>query len=156
MSIPRLGRRVRRMGDDARVELTPMIDVVFLLLTFFVFSIVLMIRADVLDVQLPELTAGENAERVTPITIAIDAQGSVFVNSEQIAQDQIIPAVSALRDESPGSPILLAVDVRSDAGVLIELADALVGAEMGDFSIVGREATPDQPTESEPQQGDQP
>ena len=73
MSIPRLGRRVRRMGDDARVELTPMIDVVFLLLTFFVFSIVLMIRADVLDVQLPELTAGENAERVTPITIAIDA-----------------------------------------------------------------------------------
>ncbi len=156
MSTPRLGRRVRRMGDDARVELTPMIDVVFLLLTFFVFSIVLMIRADVLDVRLPELTAGENAQRVTPITIAIDEQGILFVNAEQIAQDQIIARVGTLRAESPDSPILLAVDVRSDAGVLIQLADALVAAEMGDFSIVGREATPAQPAESEPRAPDQP
>ncbi len=156
MSTPRLGRRVRRMGDDARVELTPMIDVVFLLLTFFVFSIVLMIRADVLDVRLPELTAGENAQRVTPITIAIDEQGTLFVNAEQIAQDQIIARVGALRAESPDSPILLAVDVRSDAGVLIQLADALVAAEMGDFSIVGREASPAQPAESEPRAPDQP
>lgn len=156
MSTPRLGRRVRRMGDDARVELTPMIDVVFLLLTFFVFSIVLMIRADVLDVRLPELTAGENAQRVTPITIAIDEQGVLFVNAEQIAQDQIIARVGALRAESPDSPILLAVDVRSDAGVLIQLADALVAAEMGDFSIVGREASPAQPAESEPRAPDQP
>lgn len=156
MSTPRLGRRVRRMGDDARVELTPMIDVVFLLLTFFVFSIVLMIRADVLDVRLPELTAGENAQRVTPITIAIDEQGVLFVNAEQIAQDQIIARVGALRAESPDSPILLAVDVRSDAGVLIQLADALVAAEMGDFSIVGREASPAQSTESEPEAPDQP
>lgn len=156
MSTPRLGRRVRRMGDDARVELTPMIDVVFLLLTFFVFSIVLMIRADVLDVRLPELTAGENAQRVTPITIAIDEQGILFVNAEQIAQDQIIARVGTLRTESPDSPILLAVDVRSDAGVLIQLADALVAAEMGDFSIVGREASPAQPAESEPRAPDQP
>ena len=156
MSTPRLGRRVRRMGDDARVELTPMIDVVFLLLTFFVFSIVLMIRADVLDVRLPELTAGENAQRVTPITIAIDEQGILFVNAEQIAQDQLIARVGVLRAESPDSPILLAVDVRSDAGVLIQLADALVAAEMGDFSIVGREASPAQPAESEPKAPDQP
>lgn len=152
----RFGQRVRRTSDDVRVELTPMIDVVFLLLTFFVFSIVLMIRADVLDVRLPELTAGENAQRVTPITIAIDEQGMLFLNGQQIAQDEIIARVGALRDESPDSPILLAVDVRSDAGVLIQLADALVAAEMGDFSIVGREAAADQPTESEPQAPDQP
>ena len=156
MPTPRLTRRVRRMGDDARVELTPMIDVVFLLLTFFVFSIVLMIRADVLDVRLPELTAGENAERVTPITIAIDEQGALFLNSEQISDSEIIAQISALRDESPGAPILLAVDVRSDAGVMIKLADALVGAGLGDFSIVGREAASDQSTESEPQPLDQP
>lgn len=156
MSAPRLGRRVRRMGEDARVELTPMIDVVFLLLTFFVFSIVLMIRADVLDVRLPELTAGENAERVTPITIAVDESGGLYVNAVETPQDQIVEAVRNLRAESPDSPILLAVDVRSDAGVLIELADALVAAEMGDFSIIGRESTQDLSSDSEPPAQDLP
>lgn len=156
MGSPRIGRRVRRMGDDPRVELTPMIDVVFLLLTFFVFSIVLMIRADVLDVRLPELTAGENAPRATPITIAIDESGVVFVNADPVEADAVAQVVGGLRADAPDAPILLAVDTRSDAGVLIALADALAGADLGDFSIVGRASGEFTPADSEPADSDQP
>ena len=146
----RFGRRVRRSSDDPRVELTPMIDVVFLLLTFFVFSIVLMIRADVLDVQLPELSAGENADRVTPITIAIDEAGQLFVNTELAPMTQIVDRVQAIREDSPDSPLLLAVDVRSPSGVMIELADTLTAADLGAFSIVGRADSDQAPAETEP------
>ena len=156
MGSPRLTRRVRRLGDDARVELTPMIDVVFLLLTFFVFSIVLMIRADVLDVKLPELTSGQNAERVTPITIAIAEDGSMHLNAEPIEIDAIVEQGQALRTQQPSAPLLLAVDVRSDAGTMIELADTLVGAGLGDFSIIGRRSEDAKPAESEPAPTDQP
>ena len=139
----RLNRRVRRLGDDPHVELTPMIDVVFLLLTFFVFSIVLMVRADVLDVRLPELRSGQNAERVVPITIAITETGEMLVNREPVEMASIVERIKLLREAQPEAPILLAVDTRSPAGIMIELADTLTGASLGEFSIIGREAAPE-------------
>ena len=149
----RLSRRVRRMGDDPHVELTPMIDVVFLLLTFFVFSIVLMVRADVLDVRLPELTAGQNAERVTPITIAVTDSGELAINHEPVPLEQVVERVQSLRETQPEAPLLLAIDTRSTAGGMIELIDLLVDAGLSDFSIVGHEA---REPETEPSGGDQP
>ena len=120
------------------IELTPMIDVVFLLLTFFVFSIVLMVRADVLDVNLPQLTSGRVADRTVPITIAISQSGDLFINREPIELGSVIERVQELQVELGQSPLILAVDTQADAGVMISLADLLTGAGMGEFSIIGK------------------
>ncbi|MDF1808158.1 MAG: biopolymer transporter ExbD [Phycisphaerales bacterium] len=133
-------RRVRRSSNDVHVELTPMIDVVFLLLTFFVFSIVLMVRADVLDVNLPQLTSGRSADRIVPITIAINDSGIIFINREEIEMNSVIDRLKELKTELGDSPLVLAVDTRSDAGIMITLADKLTGAGMGEFSIIGNES----------------
>lgn len=122
-----------------------MIDVVFLLLTFFVFSIVMMVRADVLNVDLPELASGTPAERVEPITIAIGDDGGLIVNREPVEMEGVVEAVRALRNELGDAPIVLAVDVGSSSGVLIELADRLTGADLGSFSILGREGGESKP-----------
>ncbi len=114
-----------------------MIDVLFLLLTFFIFAVVMMVRADVLDVNLPELAAGHSPERSIPITIAITQEGELFVNSELVALENIIEHVQALRVEHPEGALVLAVDTQSPAGVLISLADTLTGAGLGEFSIIG-------------------
>ena len=131
-------RRVRRSSSDVHIELTPMIDVVFLLLTFFVFSIVLMVRADVLDVNLPQLTSGRVADRTVPITIAISQSGDLFINREPIELGSVIERVQELQVELGQSPLILAVDTQADAGVMISLADLLTGAGMGEFSIIGK------------------
>lgn len=129
------------MSGDVHVELTPMIDVVFLLLTFFVFSIVLMVRADVLDVNLPELASGRAAERAVPITIAIRKSGDVFVNSELVLIEGVIERVQGLRAELGEGPLVLAVDTRAQAGIMITLADKLTGAGLGEFSIIGHRSS---------------
>lgn len=122
-----------------RLELTPLIDVVFLLLTFFVFSLVLMVRADVLDVKLPELGAGRTAERVPAITIVIDEEGALFVEGEPAELDEIGDRVRAIRDErGEAAPLLLAVDAQGRSGDLIELADTLNAEGIGEFSVIGR------------------
>ena len=134
-------KRVRRLSSDVHVELTPLIDVVFLLLTFFLFAIVMMVRADVLDVNLPQLAAGKSAQRTIPITIAITQTGELFVNSKPVEMDGIIEhlqEVQAQLDADSKSALVLAVDIESPAGVMITLADKLTGAGLGEFSIIGR------------------
>lgn len=118
-----------------------MIDVVFLLLTFFVFSIVLMVRADVLNVNLPELVSGENAERVIPITIVITQSGELLINREPVEMGSVVEKVKALREELGEGPLVLAVDTGSQAGVMISLADVLTGGGLGEFSIIGKHAS---------------
>jgi biopolymer transport protein ExbD len=110
---------------------------VFLLLTFFVFTMVLMVRADVLDVNLPEIGSGRSAESVIPITIAISDTGAIFVNSEAVDMDGVVERVEALRQEFGDGALVLAVDTDSPAGVMIGLADVLTGAGLGEFSIIG-------------------
>lgn len=133
-------RRVRRIDQEIRIEITPMIDVVFLLLTFFVFSIVLMVRADVLDVRLPELASGASAERIEPITITVKDDGSFLLGSDDVTLSEIAPRITTIREERPDAPIVLSVDTRSQSGTLIELADTLTGAGLGSFSILGTRA----------------
>ena len=119
-------RRLRRLNTTTTIELTPMIDVVFLLLTFFIFSIALMVRADVLGVSLPDLISGVEAERVEPITVTLRADGSVSLMGEAVARERLVEAIRSLRQTRPDAPVLLAADVEAGAGQLIELADALV------------------------------
>ncbi len=134
-----------------RLELTPLIDVVFLLLTFFVFALVLMVRADVLDVKLPELGAGRSADRTPAITIVIDEDGTLFVEGEATELAGVGDRVRALRSErGESAPVLLAVDERGRAGDLIKLADTLNAEGIAEFSIIGRPARPGAPEQKPP------
>ncbi len=130
-------RRVRPMSSDVHIELTPMIDVVFLLLTFFIFAVVMMVRADVLDVNLPELASGRSAEQAIPITIVVSESGALFINAEPVEIEAVVGRVKALRQENGEGALVLAVDTASPAGVMIGLADVLTGAGLGEFSIIG-------------------
>jgi biopolymer transport protein ExbD len=131
-------KRLRRERPEARLEMMPLLDVVFLLLTFFIFSLVLMVRADVLNVRPPTLTAGEAATGGQTITIAIDAEDTLFVNREEVAPDDLVARVRALREEDEDARLFVAADERSSSGALIGVVDRLVAAEIGEFSVVGR------------------
>ena len=48
-----MAAKLRTSLHEPRLEMTPLLDVVFLLLTFFAFSMLVMVRADVVDVDLP-------------------------------------------------------------------------------------------------------
>ena len=54
-------RAIRRTDHEMRIEIMPLIDVIFLLLTFFIYAMVLLVRAEMLPMELPEFTSAAPA-----------------------------------------------------------------------------------------------
>ncbi len=141
-------RRLRTTSREPRIEMTPMIDVVFLLLTFFIFSMVLMVRARVLDVSLPSFEAGSGATRSDAITLSVDAQGALFVDGQPVERDELIDAIEAKRIDHPSAVLYLAADTRGTTGDLLGLIDLLAKADITDFQLIG--SPPQTPDDSHP------
>jgi len=122
----------------------PLLDVVFLLLTFFAFALMVMIRADVLDVDLPVVQAGRSsAEGPIPIVVSLTADGSYAIDGELIQSTPIIQAIETARKAHPEAPVVLEVDVASQSGQLIELVQMLRKAGIDSFSILGHQEETD-------------
>lgn len=131
-------RRIRRTSPEPRMEMTPLLDVVFLLLTFFVFALLLMVRADVLNVSLPRLGAATPATGVDTITITIDEAGAAYIDGVAVDVESIADQVAERLAERPDARLLIAVDTRSRSATLMQIVNDLVAAEITNFALLGR------------------
>lgn len=154
-------RPVRRHDLSPRIEMMPMIDVIFLLLTFFIYSMVTMVRAEILPVQLQTLTTGRTAEPTAIMAVTIDISGKMYLNREPIEPAELDKRLSEASqlDDPPKLFLALEDTPRIDVGeagtqlqptgpgvvdrgpLLIGLIERVRRAGMEDFNIVGDSAT---------------
>lgn len=135
--------------------MTPLIDVVFLLLTFFVFSMALLVRAEVLDLRLPAVTGGAAPRDV--VTVAIDREGQLFVDGQATTLADVAVQAEGRLEERAGAALVVAVDETVDSGALVEVMMALQAAGLSDFGIIGRPegaSEPDAPPAPAPPDGE--
>jgi len=127
--------------DEPRLEIMPLIDVIFLLLTFFVFALTLMVRAEVLDVRLPTIGSGEAPERWGLVTVAIDDSGSLFVSGEAVSTENLVERVRLLAEQAEARGeqvrIVVAADQNGRSGDLLAALDLLASGGIGDVSVLG-------------------
>ena len=131
----------RNFGGDARIEMLPLIDVIFLVLTFFIYAMVLMIPAKVLPMRLAEVPASATASRSIPaITISLDAAGNLFVDRQSTTLDDVLATVQAAVANSPDAVVYIAAAEDSQLDRLplfIEVYGQLSEAGL-DIRLVGR------------------
>jgi len=119
--------RFRRERDGApEVNLTPLIDVVFLLLIFFMVSTTFE-RESEIAIELPEASSEERQEAPRRVEITIDAAGNYYVNGQALVNTQIATLKQALSgaagdDETPR--ILLSADRKTPHESVITAMDA--------------------------------
>ena len=89
--------------DDVDVNLTPLIDVVFLLLIFFMVTTTFN-REMELKIELPRASGEETKMEQKHIEITIDGQGRYFINRKQLINTQAETVRRALEKESGGDP----------------------------------------------------
>ena len=126
-----------------------MLDVVFVLLTFFIFAMVLSKRFTITDIRLPETSLpGESpATNTKQIVVSLKPDGIVMVG-EETASLELLPGLLAKRQrENPGAKLFLAPDAAASSGELFHLMDTLAKAGIRDLRFLRKPATPGAPAE---------
>lgn len=108
---PRRGR-YQTLEDEGGINLTPLLDIIFNLLFFFVVATTIRTEESFFELVLPESTEAPALERAEPMTeLIVSAEGTlVFQGEEWEAGDDLVAALRAAREESTNPRALLSSD----------------------------------------------
>ncbi len=117
--------------DEAQVDLTPLIDVVFIMLIFFIVTATF-IKETGIDVNKPEAPTSTQQKKAN-ILIAIDARDNIWIDRRKIDIRSVIPNIKRLRSENPQGTVVIQADEESRNKTLVEVMDA--ARQAGEYNI---------------------
>ena len=117
-------RRLRRTGGEADVNMTPMLDIVFILLIFFIVTAVFL-REKGLDLRQPPADKDIPQTTKPVIRVAIDSENFVFVDDRQTAVERVTASVERIRADKPGAAVVLIPEEESHHGITVRIVDEL-------------------------------
>ena len=110
--------RVDIQDEDTELNMTPMLDVVFILLIFFIVTSVF-VKTPGIDPLKPEATT-EQAHDPT-ILIAVNELNEVWIDKRPYDVSEIRPVVQSMKDENPKATAAIIGDRNAEAGVVMEI-----------------------------------
>ena len=124
-----MSRKARKQADEAAIDLTPMLDIVFIMLIFFIVT-TSFVKESGVDVTRPSANTAERKERGN-IIIAIRPNGDVWMDKRNVDVRSVRANVERLRAENPEGSVVITADKESQSGVLVQVIDQvrLAGAE---------------------------
>jgi len=91
----------------ARIEIIPLIDIIFFLLATFVMISLSMVKNQGLNVNLPSASTGVAQERKTAVTITVTQTNDVYLNQEKINLDALPERLQELKDQDPDLKVFI-------------------------------------------------
>jgi biopolymer transport protein TolR len=130
------GRRSRRKPVMAEINVTPMVDVMLVLLIIFMVSAPLLTVGVPLD--LPQTQAKSLEQDKTPLQLSVDVRGKVFINDTEVAMADLIPKLKAITDARGGADerIYMRADKKADYGTVARVMGQLSGAGFKRLALV--------------------
>ena len=119
--------------DTEEPNITPMLDVVFILLIFFIVT-ANFIKEPGLEINRPDSETSEITENAA-ILIAIGAAGEIYMDGRRIDVRQVKANVVRLIAENPQGSVVIQADVKSTAEKIVAVMDEVREAGVGDISI---------------------
>ena len=123
--------------EEAEINLTPMLDVVFIMLIFFIVTASFVKEAGI-DVNRPEAATAVKKERAN-ILVAISDQGEIWINKRQIDVRAVQANIERLKAENPQGSVVIQADKKATTETLIKVMDASRAAGVFDVSIAAQE-----------------
>jgi biopolymer transport protein TolR len=130
------GRRGRRRAVMAEINVTPMVDVMLVLLIIFMVSAPLLTVGVPLD--LPQTQAKSLEQDKTPLQLSVDVNGKVFINDTEVSMADLVPKLKAITEARGGMDerIFMRADKKADYGTVARVMGQLSGAGFKRLALV--------------------
>jgi biopolymer transport protein TolR len=129
------GRRHRRKGAlMSEINVTPMVDVMLVLLIIFMVAAPLMTVG--VPIDLPETQAKAMNVDTTPLTISVDKDGGVFIMETPIEVDSLVAKLQAIADQGYDQRIFVQGDKAADYGTVIKVMALISSAGYKNLGLV--------------------
>jgi biopolymer transport protein ExbD len=112
--------------DEIDLDITPLIDVVFLLLIFFMVSTTFEHNSEI-NITLPSSSKEMTEAKPDAVNVGLDSQGSVYINDKALVNAQIETIKSALSDALVGlnePPVIISADAKASHQSVVRVMDA--------------------------------
>jgi biopolymer transport protein ExbD len=109
----------------ARIEIIPLIDIIFFLLATFVMVSLSMIQNQGIAVHLPTASSGSTQERDQASTVTITARGEIFLNHQSVTREQLLRELLALKKRTLAPQIFINADAKADFGSVVTVLNEI-------------------------------
>lgn len=127
------GRRGRKKAVMSEINITPMVDVMLVLLIIFMVAAPMMTVG--VPIDLPQTAANEMPSQTQPVTVAVTPEGVVYVDEDIVAEADLISTLTGL-NTSPDDRIFLRGDTTADYGSVMRVMGILSSAGFTKIGLI--------------------
>jgi len=120
-------------ADESEIDITPMLDVVFIMLIFFIVT-ASFVKESGIEVNRPEASTAQSKPRAS-ILVAINDLGEIWINKRKVEEGQVRANIERLHAENPQGSVVVQADEEAKTKVLVAVMDAAREAGVRDVSL---------------------
>jgi len=121
-------------ADESDVNVTPLLDIVFIMLIFFIVTATF-IKEPGVDVTRPEALTAED-QRLVSILVAIDSDNTIWINRKEVSLDSVRATLERLRRENPRGSAVIQADGNAHSEYLVDVLEQIRAAGVEDVVAV--------------------
>lgn len=125
---------IKNEQEEAEINLTPMLDVVFIMLIFFIVTATF-IRETGLDVNRPDQDQAQVVQEEGAILVIIDSTDDIWIDRRVVDPRAVRANIERLHAEDPERPVVIQAANASSAQMLVTIMDAARQANVFNISI---------------------
>lgn len=122
--------------ETGAIDLTPMLDVVFIMLIFFIVTATF-IKEPGIEVDRPDAVTA--MDKKANILVAINSKNEIWIDKNEVDSRQVKQQIQLLQAENPNSGVVIQADAGANIKTLTEVAQAVREAGIQDISVAAEE-----------------
>ncbi|MEA1921644.1 MAG: biopolymer transporter ExbD [Pseudomonadota bacterium] len=124
-----------RSRDDVQLDMTPLVDVVFLLLIFFMLSTSLSVNPGI-KIDLPKATAEQVKKKKTTLRVAVEPGGRIFLEGKKLSLEQLREKFKTVgKEHGDEALVVIEADKKVYHGLVVKVMDAAKSAGLNKLAI---------------------